>query len=266
MTNIKRILLTGDDGYNSIGTRLLIHTLKEHFDLQVIATRHQQSAVGGKLSLATGGTWGETTIDGVPAIWVEGSPADAMEFARVYCTQPFDLILSGINLGLNGSSGIVSSGTFSAAIRGMGLGLAPKGMALSYGAPMEVMLKKHDENEALDDYLQYPGAVLKPLFDLIFQEKMWGVDLLNVNFPGKPTNTIRFTKIHKDINKMYDPIMVDEETHRFSYEGSDESLKEDDLRYDVGALKHGHISITPCAFDVTHFTTFEKMKDTQLTL
>lgn len=263
---IKRILLTGDDGYNSIGTRLLVHALKDEYDLYIVATKYQQSAVGGKLSLSTGGEWGETEIDGVPTMWVEGSPADAMECARAHFSQPFDLILSGINLGANASSGIVSSGTFSAAVRGMGLGLAPKAIALSYNAPMEVMLKNHDETEELTEYLEYPGSILKPLFSLIFREKMWDVDLLNINFPAKPTEKIRFTKIHKNIKKLYSPIVVDPETHRFSYKPSVEIIEEDNVRYDIGALKQGYISITPCVFEVTHFTAFEKLKDTELKL
>lgn len=264
--NIKRILLTGDDGYNSIGTRLLVHALKDQYDLQIVATKHQQSAVGGKLSLATGGAWGETTIDGVPAMWVEGSPADAMECARTYFAEPFDMIISGINLGANASSGIVSSGTFSAAIRGMGLELAPKAIAFSYRASLDVMLKNHDENEDLAEYLEYPGSVIRPLFDTILRENMWDVPLLNINFPTEPTQRIRFTKIHKNINELYAPITVDPETHRFSYEGSDEVITNDSLRYDVGALKQGYISITPCVFDVTHFTAFEKLKDIELSL
>jgi 5'/3'-nucleotidase SurE len=46
-----RILLTGDDGYNSIGTRLLVHALKNEHTLQIAATKSQQSGVGGQLSL-----------------------------------------------------------------------------------------------------------------------------------------------------------------------------------------------------------------------
>lgn len=264
--NIKRILLTGDDGYNSIGTRLLIHALKDQYELHVVATKHQQTAVGGKLSLATGGAWGKTEIDGVPAMWVEGSPADAMECAHVYFNEPFDLILSGINLGLNASSGVVSSGTFSAAVRGMGLEIAPKAIALSYGVPIEMMLKNHHEAEDLAEYLEYPGGILKPLFDLIFRENMWDVDLLNINFPAQPTKSIRFTKMHKSINKLYAPITVDEETQQFSYEGSDEKLSEDNMRYDIGALKQGHISITPCVFELTHFTAFEKLSSREMQL
>ena len=44
----KRILLTGDDGYQSLGTRLVAHVLRENYDLTIAGTVSQQSAVGGE--------------------------------------------------------------------------------------------------------------------------------------------------------------------------------------------------------------------------
>lgn len=38
----KRVLLTGDDGYNSLGTRLVIAALKESYELQIAGTLRQQ--------------------------------------------------------------------------------------------------------------------------------------------------------------------------------------------------------------------------------
>ncbi|MFH2118739.1 MAG: 5'/3'-nucleotidase SurE [Candidatus Paceibacterota bacterium] len=262
----KRILLTGDDGYNSIGIRLLIAALKDKHELYIAATKHQQSGIGGKLSLSTGGNWDETEVDGVPGIWVEGSPADAVECAQIYYKEPFDLILAGINLGINVGASIVSSGTYGGLMRGMGRQLAPKGIVLSWNVSGEFVLKKHDENESLEPYQAYFGKILIPLFDKIFAEKMWGVDILNINFPAEPTNKVRFTKMDKNINKIFTGIDLDYETKRFSYESSRFNIQEDNLRYDVGAINQGYISITPCAFEVTHFTTLQKLAKTELEL
>ncbi|HEX9817832.1 MAG TPA: 5'/3'-nucleotidase SurE [Patescibacteria group bacterium] len=262
----KRILLTGDDGYNSIGIRLLIAALKDKHELSIAATKHQQSGVGGKLSLSTGGAWDETEVDGISGIWVEGSPADAVECANVYFEKPFDLILSGINLGLNIGSTIVSSGTYGGLMRGMGLQLAPKGIALSWNVPSKLMLKTHDAGEDLKSYHLYFEKLLVPLFDKIFAAGLWGVDILNINFPTKPTRKIRFTKMNKNISQVFGPTSLDFETKRFSYESSHLNIQENNPRYDVGALKKGYISITPCAYDVTHFTTFQKLEKTELEL
>jgi len=266
---IKRILLTGDDGYNSIGTRLLIHALKDKYDLTVAATKHQQSAVGGKLSLSTGGVWGETEVDGVPALWVEGSPADVMECSQGFFKEKFDLIISGINLGLNASTAVISSGTFCAAIRGMGLQIAPRALVMSWDTATDFWLKKHDENEDLTPYLKYPGAILPKLLDLVFKNELWGSEILNINFPSNETKEIRFTKILKDITKLFRyPITIDEETHRFSYQNPSDpfNVQEFDIRYDAAAIKQGYISITPCARDMTHFSKFTELNPQKLTL
>jgi broad specificity polyphosphatase/5'/3'-nucleotidase SurE len=97
---------------------------------------------------------------------------------------------------------------------------------------------------------------------------MWGVDLLNVNFPDQPTNKVRFTKIYRDISKIFThPIGVDKETHHFTYHIDNPiEIKENQLRYDVGALNQGYISISPCVTEMTHFLTFKELKDQQLEL
>lgn len=266
--NIKRILLTGDDGYNSVGTRLLIRALRDQYDLQIAATKYQQSGVGGKLSLETGGRWGESEVDGIPAFWVEGSPADVMECAQGYFKEPFDLLISGVNLGANASSAVISSGTYSAAVRGIGVNVAPVALAISWDAPAGLWQKKHDHNEDISEYFTYPGDALAGLVDLTIKEKLWGVQLLNINLPKVPTNKIKFTKILKDVTQYYNyPITIDHETHRYAFDRPPfVDVPVTNTRYDVGALNQGYISITPCAFDMTHFTTFEKLENQELTV
>ncbi|PIY79500.1 MAG: hypothetical protein COY81_02235 [Candidatus Pacebacteria bacterium CG_4_10_14_0_8_um_filter_43_12] len=264
---IKTILLTGDDGYNSIGTRLLVKALKNDFLLQIAATKYQQSGVGGGLSLQKGGNWGETTVDGVPALWVEGSPGDTMECTQALFKKPFDLIISGVNLGCNASSAVISSGTFGAAVRGIGVGVAPRGLVMSWDAPVELYHKQNNGVDSLSDYLEYPGAVLLPLVKAIIAEKLWGVDLLNINFPRLASKKVRFTKITKDITKQFShPIGVDKKTHRFTYDGAIIDILEKNPRYDIAAIDQGFISITPCAYDMTHFTTFERLEKSELEL
>jgi len=131
----KRILLTGDDGYNSLGTRLLIHYLKETYELAIAATRDQQSGVGGHGSFDTRGTWEEVNVDGVPGFWVSGYPVDAVECAQGYFKKKFDIVISGINWGANVSGSVVTSGTIAAALRALFVQLTPQGIAISWQTP-----------------------------------------------------------------------------------------------------------------------------------
>jgi len=264
----KRILLTGDDGYNSVGTRLVARALRDQYDLQIAATLHQQSGVGGGLSLKSGGKWGEDEVDGIPALWADGTPADVMECAQGFFSEPFDYLISGMNLGPNASTAVISSGTYAAAIRGMGLQLAPQAIALHWDAPAEVWLQDHSARDDLSQYLEYPGDTLRPIIDLAFENNFWGVQLLNINLPQQPTKKVRFTKMLKDITKYFAyPISIHREEKTFSYQESELfQIQEENLRYDVAAIEAGYISITPCAFEMTHFTTFQELEKIELSL
>ena len=143
----KRILLTGDDGYQSVGTRLVIRALGGQADITIAATKSQMSGVGGHVSLKSGASWGEDTVDGVKALWVDGYPADVMELvAGNY--PPFDYIVSGLNLGANVGPGF-PSGTVAAAVHRVALHIAPKAIILSWHVGKEHYLRPHDVRESL---------------------------------------------------------------------------------------------------------------------
>lgn len=138
----KRLIITGDDGYNSPGIRALARLLKDEWEVTIAATRNQQTAVGGAMSLNSGFAWERTEFEGVETYIVDGTPVDAVELATSYLEEPYDLLLSGINLGSNIGPGVFTSGTVSAALRGMGTSLAPKAIAFSWEAPAEMYTKK----------------------------------------------------------------------------------------------------------------------------
>lgn len=260
-----RILLTGDDGYYSIGTRLLIQALRDAYELQVVATKHQQSGVGGRLSLATGCQYGETTIDGVPALWVDGSPCDAMEFGVGYFAKPFDLIISGVNMGANVTTAVISSGTYSAVVRGLSTGFAPKGLAISWDAPAEMWYKPHDANADIFEYVKYPGQILRHLIEQCIKEDLWGAQLLNINLPKNPTEAVRVTKFHNHIPDYYTyPLRSDPEKKQFDYGGQRVSLKTNDPETDVVAVEGGVISVTPCSISMLDNKVYSDMKDIKI--
>lgn len=148
---IRNILLTGDDGYNSIGTRVLTHFLKNKYRLHIAATKLQQSGVGGKISLNHPVHWDEMEIDGIKGLYVDGTPSDAVELAREYFKVKFDLVISGINLGVNIGGTYTSSGTVSSAYRAILLHVAKKSIALSlHVEDSNHYLRHHDGKENIN--------------------------------------------------------------------------------------------------------------------
>jgi len=256
------ILLTGDDGYNSIGIRLLIHYLHKEHKLTVVGTKTQQSAVGGKLHVKDGCAYTQTKLDNIDAYVVDGAPADAMEFANVWFKEKrFDLIISGMNLGENISSGMISSGTVSAAVRAYGLELAPKAIAISWYTPGDFYFKKHDETESLAGYLDHPGESLKKTIELCIKHNLWDAKILNINLPKKPASEIRFTHINLNINDSYPPPHIQKDQQRFAYPFEMLPRATTDLSLDSAAIEAGYISITPINPDWTEYDLYEKMKN-----
>lgn len=256
---IKRILLTGDDGYNSIGTRLLIHLLKDKYELAVAASKVQQSGVGGKLNIKNGGTWGEAKVDGVKALWVSGTPGDAMELAKAYFKTNFDLVISGINLGPN-LVGELASGTMTAAVRAIKLRLASKAIAFSWNAPADFWYHDHQGDEDLRDYYEFPGSAALQLMDLAIKNEFWETTLLNINFPDQPTKKIKFTRFAYYFDDFYSQVKLDKTTKHYSYPtGFHEGLK-GFINTDADALRSGYISVTLCQPDLLDFAAFQKLK------
>ncbi|OGK27087.1 hypothetical protein A3C28_03005 [Candidatus Roizmanbacteria bacterium RIFCSPHIGHO2_02_FULL_39_9] len=242
---IKRILITGDDGYNSIGTRLLVHFLKDKYELAIAGTKTQQSGVGGILHLRQKVRWEEIKVHGVSGVCVHGSPCDAIEFALGYFKEPFDLIISGLNLGANLGPSIISSGTVAAAIMGLAIDLAPRGLILSWNMDYHYFFMNHKMSHSLEKYLEYPGKVTADLIEEAIKKNLWRSRLVNINFPRNPSTKVKFTKLAKSSNWFYKhPVVVDYKKKTFSYPiGFVPKRVATD--YDVGAIKKGYISISP---------------------
>gem|GEM_PF-603974 len=241
----KRILLTGDDGYQSVGTRLVIRALNKQVDLTIVATKSQMSGVGGHVSLKSGGMWGEDLVDGVKVLWVDGYPADAMELVAGNFPS-FDYIISGLNLGANVGPGF-PSGTVAAAVHGVALHIAPKAIILSWHVGKEHYLRPHDVNEPLDSYDPYPLMSLSALLKKLFVYDLWGATMVSINFPEQMTSRARLTKPLDNLQTFYNyPTTRDVKTHRFTYSvGSLPSSKNHESSEEVGALMEDVISITP---------------------
>ncbi|HEX6254270.1 MAG TPA: 5'/3'-nucleotidase SurE [Euzebyales bacterium] len=114
------MLLTNDDGVDSPALVPLARTLAGRGDVTVVVPDRQRSWIGKALS-RTGEVALATTRRGdVPITTCTGYPADATQLGvHQVCDERPDVLVSGINLGLNhGSAFPLSSGTVGAAIEG----------------------------------------------------------------------------------------------------------------------------------------------------
>ncbi|HAP77946.1 MAG TPA: 5'/3'-nucleotidase SurE [Acidimicrobiaceae bacterium] len=116
-----RILVTNDDGIDSVGLHVLARAMTQHGDVVVLAPDREfsgASAAVGALHLLQPEVH-RTQVDGVPEAWtLNGPPALCVLFARLGLLGTFDLVVSGINPGANVGRSVYHSGTIGAVLTG----------------------------------------------------------------------------------------------------------------------------------------------------
>ena len=125
-----RILITNDDGIQGEGLLHLVNWAKKLGEVVVAAPKEEQSAKSHTIEIRKSfeGKKVEYMPD-VTAYAVDSSPADCVRLMVLGLHEKFDLVLSGINKGLNVGSDIMYSGTVAAVFEAAALGL--KAIAVS---------------------------------------------------------------------------------------------------------------------------------------
>lgn len=128
-----RILVTNDDGIDSVGLHVLARAMRPHGDVVVVAPDREYSGA----SAAFGALhqiqpeMHEAHIQGIDESWaISGPPALCVMFARLgLFGDPFDLVVAGINPGANVGRSVYHSGTVGAATTARNGGIS--GVAIS---------------------------------------------------------------------------------------------------------------------------------------
>ena len=114
-----RILVTNDDGIDSVGLHVLARRLGRIADVVVVAPDKEYSGFGaalGTLHLLRPEVH-RVRLDGIDETWaVTGPPALCVYFARMGAFGEFDIVVSGINPGVNTGRAIYHSGTVGAVL------------------------------------------------------------------------------------------------------------------------------------------------------
>lgn len=133
------IVVTNDDGVESQGIQVLARALENAgHKVVVIAPDHDASGTGtslGSYSATRPIQYSRTTLGGLtgPVYAIAGPPALCSMLAanEAFASTP-DVVVSGINAGMNTGRSVVHSGTVGAALAAQNFGL--RGMAVSLGS------------------------------------------------------------------------------------------------------------------------------------
>lgn len=162
-----RILLTNDDGIDAEGIRALRAELRRLGDVVTVAPQSQQSATGNAITLHRPVL---VHVRGEKTFSVEGTPADAVKLAmRVLMRRPPDLVVSGMNFGLNCGCNILYSGTLAGALEGAQHGIP------AYAVSLEVSPRPR--------WRQAAAAARRIIAKLHRQRRDAGV-VININIPA----------------------------------------------------------------------------------
>ena len=235
-----RILITNDDGYDADGIKLLTKIIEPMVkEVWVIAPSKESSGSGHSLTV-------RRNIDVVQRsarkFSVDGTPTDCVILALnqiMESTRP-DLVLSGINRGVNIAEDITYSGTVGAAYEATIAGV--RAIALSQELSTAAKIDWSSARENL-------GVVIQRLYN-----EDWKLDcLLNVNFPKQITceGQIRFSSQGR--HKQGDEIaLISNSNGKKSYRiGAVKVNKSIQKNSDIEALKNGYISVTPISINHT---------------
>lgn len=247
---LPHILVTNDDGVTSPGLLALTQALRPLGRVTVIAPDSNRSAIGRGITIHNPLHLEEVTLaDGTPAFATDGTPVDCVRFATTaVLDSPPDVVVSGINLGVNLGDDVTYSGTVAAALEGMLLGLpsiAVSGQATDHAAD-QWDGSAYDFRVAASFAARLVPVVTAPGFP----ERV----ILNVNVPGRPPGEVSEAWVTRLGRRVYrDQLRVVSEEdgrRRYSIYGPAAGYQREQGT-DFAAIEAGAISVTPMHFDLT---------------
>ena len=251
---MKKILITNDDGFDAIGLKKLIESVKGLGEIFVVAPALHKSACGHSLTI-TKPLILQSVDDDFYKI-DDGTPTDCVYLAlnHIFDKIKPDIVLSGINHGANMGDDLTYSGTAGAVMEAVLHGIS--GIAFS-----QVMKTYHkvDNNINWQETQKYVKVIVQKVLqnDPFKNEKKF----LNVNIPN---DTIKGIKVTKLGNKKYSNeafLHHDPRGREYFWIGLPALEFEYEPNSDLGAISDGFVSITPIKMDMTDYEDILYIKE-----
>ena len=235
-----RILITNDDSISASGLLPLIKWCRTLGEVTTVVPKFEQSGKSHGIELHVPYEAKQVELEpGIKAWAVDSTPADCVRFAVLGLKQKFDLVISGINRGLNIGTDAVYSGTVGAALEAVALGVP----AIALSTPPSYYDKAVEHLDRVFAYIRENRLLERH-------------SAYNINIPKDP-GEIRITHqggpYYSD-----DYLCVGEDL----YQASGKCVYEDngDLSLDTNAAMHGYISILPLTIDKTDWNVYRQLE------
>jgi len=244
---MNNILISNDDGVFAPGLAALANALSEVASIQVVAPDRNRSGASNALTL-------DRPVDAHRHdngfVSLSGTPTDCvhMGVSGLFGAVP-DIVVSGINAGVNLGDDVIYSGTVAAAMEGRSLGLPPIAVSLAGHYP------KHYETAA---------AIAKTIVENVSSLGLPARSVLNVNVPDRPLSDIQGIHItrlgHRAAAGKPESSKDPRGKVRYWVAGAGDAL-DNAPGTDFYAVEHGFVSITPLHIDMTFYPGMERLGD-----
>jgi 5'-nucleotidase len=251
-----QILLTNDDGIYAPGLAAMERALVRLGNVCVVAPAVEQSGVGHSITFLSP-LMAKEVFDGDRRRgWaVEGSPADCVKLALAeFCPAP-ELVVSGINGGLNLGINVLYSGTVAGATEGAVFGIPSIAVSLEYDEHAQFDRAAEMAVGLIEQILRQEGASSHPLYNINIptaaMERPTEVRVVPMATVGWPAEFDR---------------RVDPKGRRYYWAMGSPAVPQSGELTDLEAWERGYITLTPLRIDRTETAMLERMHGWRLKL
>jgi 5'-nucleotidase len=237
------ILLSNDDGHASPGIRAMYDALATCADVVLVAPETEQSATSHALTLHRPLRLRTLKTPNVKGFALDGTPADCVYVAlhsegRILPRRP-DLVVSGINRGMNLGQDAFYSGTVAAAREGALRGIPA------------VAASAHHPGAELPRVAELATRIAMELLARAARGAQPKAPLVSVNVPDKWNGEVRATKLGQRIYEEVVEYRKDPRGREYLWLGGPGVRHERDAGTDTDAYDDGAASVTSLMLDLT---------------
>ncbi|MGL4366769.1 MAG: 5'/3'-nucleotidase SurE [Brevinemataceae bacterium] len=193
-----KILFTNDDGYDAIGIQTLYREFSStsKYDTFMCAPLRHKSAFSHAINYYDHLELVDLKKMNIQGFALDSTPADCVRsgLGGLFDTK-FDLVLSGINYGVNAAQDIFYSGTIGAAREATFHGIMA--VASSLDIQMHEQDFEHKIDNNIEQVFQYAAKIMQRIVDSFPKEILqYRGSVININFPQLvPAKGIKLTSV-----------------------------------------------------------------------
>ena len=245
------ILLTNDDGIYAPGLAALERELRKIGTVCVVAPATEQSGVAHSITFLSPLIATEIFDGDRHRGWaIDGSPADCIKIGMFeFCQTRPDLIVSGVNGGLNAGINVLYSGTVAAAIEGAFFGITSVAVSLEYDPHAQFNVAAKMAAEIIRQILDHDDSTER---------------LYNLNFPTAAMSNPKGLRVVPMGVARYGQHFIkrqDPKGRDYYWATNNPPAAKELGETDLSALAEGYVTLTPLHYDLTEVKMLERMTD-----